>query len=905
MSKRSSYFSTLSTRLHATALAILFGVFFLTSPGCSCFTQTIVEETEEEKKKRLEEEKKKPKDDFEVGKVQVLPATENDMLVTNQVKPGHWVTTRQKIIANNYEFQAELNTAVTNSAGTPMDVERTNYTMRMSRPAPLPKAQEKYFENVFYVPRKSGKQSSKVWLESRLVARDNGREVEGGSEPQPTTVMPDDVYFFVVLADQVDGYGYLKTLPSIIHRDADFPDASQRFFQLETPQVQSRAPVPSHPLSWSSIAYVVWDNLDPNSLLPDQQTALLDWLHWGGQLIVSGPRSIDSLKGSFLDSYLPADPVESIYLDQSAFDSMNDKWSIPTKKNGTKTPLKINDQGPLALSVKLREGANNVPSTGGLLVENHVGRGRIVMSTFSLADRQVTTWKNYDNFFNSAVLRRPRREFVDNTDVYAVQAEWVDYRKFPNDARLNSNVRYFSRDIGYAIGSPFAIRYGEIANEVTGNFDAENSKPSFQPDAAHQDPRFSGYVTTGQSGIGGWNDFSGASDAARRSLKDAAGITVPKAGMVLRVLAIYLLVLVPVNWAFFRVIRRVEWAWVAAPVIAIVGAVCVVRVAQLDIGFARSRTEIAILELHSAYSRGHLTRYTALYTSLSTDFDIEFEDPSALAQPFAIDPNFKRTNARAETVYLRRERGVALSDFRVSSNSTGMMHSEQMYRIGGKVTLAGSLDDGYTIDNGGKLTMQDAAVLQRRGDKYFVAWIGELIGETKRKLEFTPTPEPYAAQWRDSPITSTISTEAVLLLRRLDSNDNNLLSEEEAKDEESLASFARLDADGNGMLDQDELETAVRKSRAGVVSLGRLIDLASGRLVLQDGESRLIGWTDELLGGVEFKPTASQVQTRTLIIAHLKYADWDAPRSDMNQLADFKEANRETETEPQVFPEQP
>ena len=33
-------------------------------------------------------------------------------------------------------------------------------------------------------------------------------------------------------------------------------------------------------------------------------------------------------------------------------------------------------------------------------------------------------------------------------------------------------------------------------------------------------------------------------------------------------LAIYLLVLVPLNWLVFWLIGKVEWAWIAAPLIA-------------------------------------------------------------------------------------------------------------------------------------------------------------------------------------------------------------------------------------------------------------------------------------------------------------------------------------------------
>ena len=68
-------------------------------------------------------------------------------------------------------------------------------------------------------------------------------------------------------------------------------------------------------------------------------------------------------------------------------------------------------------------------------------------------------------------------------------------------------------------------------------------------------------------------------------------------------LAGYLVVLVPVNWFLFRLIGRVEWAWVAAPLIAVVSALMVIRLARLDIGFARARFEVNVVEMQGQYPR--------------------------------------------------------------------------------------------------------------------------------------------------------------------------------------------------------------------------------------------------------------------------------------------------------------
>ena len=49
-----------------------------------------------------------------------------------------------------------------------------------------------------------------------------------------------------------------------------------------------KPPLSSHPLTWTTISHVVWDGLPPDILSVAQQQALLDWLHWGGQLIFTG-----------------------------------------------------------------------------------------------------------------------------------------------------------------------------------------------------------------------------------------------------------------------------------------------------------------------------------------------------------------------------------------------------------------------------------------------------------------------------------------------------------------------------------------------------------------------------------------------------------------------------------------
>ena len=155
-----------------------------------------------------------------------------------------------------------------------------------------------------------------------------------------------------------------------------------------------------------------------------------------------------------------------------------------------------------------------------------------------------------------------------------------------------------------------------------------------------------GYRFTSLSGVAGWNDSSAVARESQSVLDASAGIEPPSSQFVLTALGIYLLLLVPVNWGVFRLIGRVEWAWIAAPILSILAAVGIVRTAQLDIGFARSQTELSILELQNGYTRGHMTRYASVYTSLSTEFSVDFDNDGARGQPWG-SPMESRALSRA------------------------------------------------------------------------------------------------------------------------------------------------------------------------------------------------------------------------------------------------------------------
>lgn len=851
-----------TTLMVCLGLAVVVGV-----PGCGgCLKPDPLakkKKEEEEKKKK----KEKPKPDFERNvRLRVQPHDPNE--TRNLVKAGHWMAATQEAKANNYNFQAELDSATTKRGGQPFDIPNTAFRMRMTRPASLPKGQTKYFETIYFIPNLSGDEDGyqgtrMIWLDSKLRARRGGRVVM--SRPEPTAIMPPYQYFFLVLSDDPDRYGYLnvQTMDPIVAPldiEGDSLLDRVRHYRVLMPKIENRVPVPSQPLTWTSIAYILWDGLNPRLLTPAQRQATLDWLHWGGQIIVSGPNSMDKLRGSFLEKYLPAHGGEAINLDASDFKELDDNWSLLDERTKKKASLPIvPDKPPVGVELTKVANAEYLQGTGQLVIERRVGGGRIVVTAFPLSDRQIVNWRSFRSFFNGCLLRRPRRTFKRSGPTSVVEAEWTDWPGDVNmmDARATTGLRYFARDVPSA--------------------DVKDKLPV--PDS-------------GQDEVAGWNDRSGAADASRESLRDAAGISVPEAGFVFRVLAVYLLILAPVNWAVFRVIGRVEWAWVAAPVIAIIGGVAVVRLAQLDIGFARSRTELAVLELQGGYSRGHLTRYTALYTSLSTAYDLLFEDESALAMPFPEDVTYvRRPHESVYTVQFRRDKQVSLSGFQVQSNDTGFVHSEQMQNVGGAIELVGSAEKGWMLRNGTKLNLNDVGVFGKsEAGSFQLAWIGSLEAGKSVPIELRPAPggDVYFAQWRDSLACYSYERQRQDVFSRLDANGDKALSPKEVESHSQLAAgFGEVDHDRDGRLSPNEVLQWAIDSREGELTLGRLFELACQRGGLKPGDVRLTGWTDQELPGLAISPRASQKVLRTMVLAHLKRGKLPEAQPDTNLLTEM------------------
>ena len=860
------------------AVALLFCLLVLTTlPGCGgCWnwkwnpwrakTEEEILQEQEERAKR-EEEKKKRKDDFVTGPLVSYPdvsqlseqrPSRDARPEPCRYKPGHWTATTLAAKTNNFDFVGELEIGVVDQDGRPMGLPGMGYTWTGWRSIALPKGQVKLLEGTLYVPPPG----SGANVDCAINAQKGGHRVPGVAGPlHHLSRMPPYQYHLAVLARWPERYAYVKSLDSVrapFNLKEDNPGNAYYHVRLLEPGGQGPLrrdlPLPGQSLFWTSIAGVIWDDVEPDVLSLDQQKALLDWLHWGGQLILSGPGTLGILANSFLGPYLPATSQGTRPITAEALRPLDEHWTPVDQRS----PRHLQPAKPWENGCRWTKHAEAqfVPRTGELVVERRVGCGRIAATAFPLHGLELTGWSGFDSFFNACLLRRPPREFIEWDG--QLGAKWVDDqsldRRYPGgvhqlDARRVSRLRYFTRDAGCDVDP------GYVTSTPPG------------AEAAFYDPYIRGNPTSLTSSkaelgedVASWKDFNEVAKAARQSLLTAARVEVPGPMFVVWVVSGYLLVLVPLNWLVFRVARRVEWAWVAAPIMAVVCTVVVVRLAQLDIGFARSLTEMAVVEIQGDYPRAHVTRYTAMYTSLATRYDLRMEDPGGQVQPFPnVDAPEKfqfRTGERPSRLEYLHGRDVTLRGFAVPSNNAKLTHSEQMVELGGGIALTEMPSGAAQVANRTGLVLQEAGVIRKvkrkadsgaDEDAWEAAWIGTLEPEATARLLFQPVAKGALRSSQPWPSGKPDRLPA-----------------------RSLWEGKRTPASSE--------PTQARRNR---VDLARLFDLAESGDDLAGGEMRLVGWIDARLPGMEVRPAAPQTQSVGLIVAHLRPGLLDEPGRDL------------------------
>jgi len=807
--------------------------------GCGgCETKQSVQqakEGEEDKKKAAEKKEKKPP--LEIGPLlsqlgQAEPFDQEDTSADPEkgprllVKPGHWTPTVQRMKANYEDFVGRTTIGLFDDRNRPSVLRNTRFTYESSRPIVLAKGRAKQVAGEVFVPEyTTGKR-----IQARLINRDSGSRV--ANRDLSMLKMPSYQYFLVVLAKEYSRYSFLKVTDTVrAPWEEEFEETASPYYRVVLADGTKALPLSANSLAWTSIAYVIWDEVDPTRMSADQQEALLDWLHWGGRLIVNGPDSLDSLRGSFLDVYLPVEGAGPRSITAEDLTPWSSFWSV--RSEGKQASLLKPTQPWSGIRLKPRDDARELAGGSGLFYQRNVGRGSIVVSAFQLSERDFINWSGYDSFLNAALLGRPRRRFSEGT-YGGPRVEWADYGSQRLDAHFVTGLRLFARDAN------LDANWRRVETTNSNQFGLSDVSSTEKVDRP--------------GGVAAWSEDSPVSLASRASLLEAAAVRVPGGGFVLACLGVYLVVLVPLNWLVFRAVNRVEWAWIAAPVIAVLGTWALVRMVQLDIGFVRSQTEIALLELQGSYERGLLTRYTGLYSSLSTTYEVAYEDPTTVALPFpAEDKSPLKVGDRSSAVVFEKQRETHLRGLTVLSASRRTVHSEQMFSLEGWLRLGTSSSNSRQVENQSGFNLRDVVVVQRRlirgKPQTMGSWIGDLRSGDSAVLGLTPVDLsegrlPFSVEReraaRDR-VSSRLDLDALLKLAFQFPGDNDPL--------------------------QKNRETY-----------------------------RLVGIVDQLLPGTEVSPAASQIQGATVVLAHLEYDAAVEPQPDTNSRSDVIKAKPQDES---------
>ncbi|MGO9601072.1 MAG: hypothetical protein ACLP7Q_24090 [Isosphaeraceae bacterium] len=792
-------------------------------------------------KKKLHKERNRAR--FEFFRSQVAPFD-----VLPMIKPFQWNTVTLELRANYEDYDGALQFFPVQLPGMPQEVVYT-------REARLVKEQRSRFPLQIMLPRLPREKE----LNIELLQPGGIRHDE--IWPVPLRLLPPHQMLMVILSkESASQYVAWNRLPSLIPAAADREDPLaldlHRYYRLVMPEEADKPFLSPHPLSWAAISHIVWDGLPPEALPVSHQQALLDWLHWGGQLVViggAGP-TFSIFRESFLGPYLPAEPTgENKLLGEAELKPLAEAYPPPVQPalvmdferavprfpeeawpTGRKylppapiqppegKPIFVTGLRPLpgSSSIPLGEGSPNL-----LAVEARVGRGRVTMLTINPTDPTLLAWPGLDTLIRRVVLRRPEESFgvlhLESPQPTRPVLEGPDlswYRITSRDAGAEADaVRW--RRAGFARPPSAGDR---SSNTASGQ--PQVQVPGAAPGPPPQPPSFGSQGSSSSEaeeaalrrlGVAEWRDTTRLPRLCRDLLEQASGITVPSSRFVLKVIVAYLLAVVPLNWLVCRLVfKRREWAWIAVPLLALGFAVGVERMVAYDMGYDSACDEIDLLEVHGGYFRAHLSRFASLYTTGRAKYTISYPtEPTALALPLN---NERSIGGEDVTTAVWQSYPVpALHDFSVQPRSLAMFRGEQIQVLAGPIAIRDAAS-GRTLANNSELELHDAVLV-------------DFSGPGQRRETFLGTIGPGESVALNVPVSGSLPEH----IDGLDGPDPlPLLSELRSTWE-----------------DRPE----------------------------NDGELRLVAWVPQPVGGENFEPALDRHRGMTAVLVHLRYGDPPSP----------------------------
>lgn len=467
--------------------------------------------------------------------------------------------------------------------------------------------------------------------------------------------------------------------------------------------------LPSNSMAWDVIGVLIWNDGDPALMPSTTKQALVDWIAAGGTLLINTPAAAQSLVAEPFAELMPlkvgtaaeeALATESqlarFDVPRAAYDrptlgadayaeSITQPFDGPSESSPDSEPYVVEDAtlidtsndrpAPSDLPVKsssIAAGAAWVSTQQNLIAERHIGRGRVLATTFDLNHEDFRQWDAVGNWFHTVVMRLPPRHWDRLQNYYAERGG----RTLPVGPYRLSSISYSS----------------------------------------------------GESPALAANDNDVASTIARPYVQSETKIKTPARSSVLRMMLSYIGVVVVANYVLFRLIDRVQWAWIALPILAVAGVVFFIRALQLEIGFNRSQQGMGVLQIYSDYPRAHLSQFTSVYSSLSESVDAVLPPESGFVRlsSIAVPPD-----GSLDYRYADRD-GEGLVGFPLRSQTAAMIHSEEIVDCGGSIEYRPPPDRGFSgqvageFVNHSEIDLRDAFVVYNSADADLVAAIGDL-----------------------------------------------------------------------------------------------------------------------------------------------------------------------------------
>jgi hypothetical protein len=630
----------------------------------------------EEARKRLE------KPAFDLFRTQIAPSD-----VVPYTKEGHWSYLIAEAQANHEDYAGTMRLAPVRLGDMPAEVV-------FDREARLVLDQRTRLGLLGYFPRLERDQVE-VPLE---LARPDSIRADLGTAAYLMRLRPHQM-LIAVLGPNGSQYArwnqYQAAIPPLPELDKTTIDRLRYYRWLHPQEAEKLLPLPSHPLAWTAISHVVWDGASPQALNLAQQESLVDWLHWGGQLIVvtGAGQSLAVLEESFLGPLLPAhfngqnqtyEPSElkerlafypAPWWPKNPFSEEVEgvqKTAAPRVFDGLLSPLFVNGLALETGARPLHFGGDDGPVIG---AEWRVGRGRVVLLGFRPTDAALGSWRGLDTFVRRVVLRRPANPPTPGTLLSGRDLSWV---------------RFVTRDLG-------APSIGQDEDE------------------AAQQGAMPGEVQAPRQAVAAWLDGASLPTRSRDALMEASGIRVPPRSFIFRVILAYLVALVPANWLLCRfVLRKRELAWVLTPILALAAAGLVERAAAYDLGYDLGCDEIDVLELQPGYARAHLSRFGSLYSTGRVAFTLTFPGrPTAVALPMTLGADHYRRGEDVVRSSWQSYPAPRLSGLTVPPRSLSLFRAEAFEELSGGLSLERAEDGTLAVVNATGLEIHDAELVDR------------------------------------------------------------------------------------------------------------------------------------------------------------------------------------------------